>query len=322
MKNRKPNRMLAVILTVMLMFSVMAPFSAAMAATKKGTVFGGWLLLRQTPSYSGAVISSYPSGTVVSITGQSGAWYAVTAPDGLSGYMRSSYLKVSGGGSSLSEGTAYVISNNGLNVRMRTGPGTEYKVLAAYAPGTKCTILSVGATWCRISVGSYTGYMMSRFLTNSKPGPDPTPTPTPSGGTWYVTSSNGRAVNLREGPGTGYRSLGSYNVGTKVQMVNSGEIWSYICIGGVRYGYMMTQFLTRSMPDPVIPDHTGAYIYSRNGGTVNVRSGPGKEFEVLGAFAVGTELSVISRGSVWYYIHIGEYYGYVMKQYVREPFEY
>ena len=320
MKNGKPNRMLAAITVIVLMISVFALPGAAMAESKKGTVVGGWLLLRKSPSYSGAVISSYPTGTVVSITGQSGAWYAVTAPDGLSGYMRSSYLKVSGG-SGLSKGTGYVISNNGMNVRLRMGPGTSYKVLAAYAPGTKCNILSVGSTWCQISVGSYTGYMMSKFLTNTKPGPEPQP-PTPAGGTWYVTSTNGRPVNLREGPGTGYRSLGSYSVGTKVQMVNSGDLWSYICIGGVRYGYMMTQFLTRSMPDPVIPDHTGAYVWSSNGGTVNVRSGPGKEFDVLATFRIGTELSVISRGDGWYYVHIGEYYGYVMKQYVKEPVYY
>ena len=187
-----------------------------------------------------------------------------------------------------------------------------------FAPGTKCKILSVGANWCEISVGSYTGYMMSKFLTNTKPGPEPTP-PTPAGGTWYVTSSNGHAVNLREGPGTGYRSMGLYSVGTKVQMVSSGEVWSYICIGGVLYGYMMSQYLTRSMPDPVVPSHTGAYVYSKNGGNVNVRSGPGKEFEALATFAVGTELSVISRGSTWYYVHIGEYYGYIMKQFVKEP---
>ena len=86
------------------------PFAAF--ANQTGTVRGGWLILRGSPSFTGAIISSYPSGTVVTITGQSGSWYSVIAPDGLTGYMLGDYLQI-GGGSVPSGTTAYVTSANG-----------------------------------------------------------------------------------------------------------------------------------------------------------------------------------------------------------------
>ena len=129
-------------MTALVLICMMIPIGIA-AAEKTGTVFGGWLILRSTPSFSGAIKSSYPTGTKVTITGQNGSWYAVKAPDGLTGYMLGNYLRVSGS-STPSGSTAWVTSANGLNVRLRTGPGTGYSILASYAPGTKCTILSAG----------------------------------------------------------------------------------------------------------------------------------------------------------------------------------
>ena len=87
----------AVLLAAILVMTLLLPGTAAVAE-QKGVVKGGWLILRASPSFNGQIRSSYPSGTVVTITGQVGSWYAVTAPDGLNGYMFGDYLQVDGGG--------------------------------------------------------------------------------------------------------------------------------------------------------------------------------------------------------------------------------
>ena len=160
---------IALITVLVIVLTAVLPLTAALA-DQTGTVVGGWLILRGGPSFNSTIISSYPSGTVVTITGQTGSWYSVRTPDGLTGYMNSAYLKVSGGGGggSIPSGTtAYVTSTNGLNVRLRSGPGKGYSILAAYAPGTACTVLTAGQNWSRIQIGSTTGYMMTRFLTTN-----------------------------------------------------------------------------------------------------------------------------------------------------------
>lgn len=318
---KKRTHWAALITALVILLTASLPCTDALAE-KKGVVKGGWLILRAAPSFKGVIKSSYPSGTTVTITGQIGSWYAVTAPDGLTGYMLGDYLQVyDGGGIIPSETTAYVTSANGLNVRLRSGPGKGYSILASYAPGTKCTILSAGNNWCRIQIGSYTGYMMTRYLTNTPsvptPTPQPQPQPDPSGEYQvYVTSQNGKGVNLRSGPSKSFSSIGFYSVATPAVMITKGQTWSYIRVGN-RYGYMMTKFLTDTTPiTPVIPG--AAYVVSANGKSVNLRAGATTASSIIRSFKVGTPLTIITRGANWHFIQINGYYGYMMRQFIYD----
>ena len=309
------------------MLAICLLFGTALAE-QTGRVHGGWLLLRDAPSYSGAVRSSYPSGTVVTITGQAGSWYAVTAPDGLKGYMLGRYLTVSATAATETSDSsanmqAWVTSSNGNNVRLRTGPGKSYGVLASYAPGTECLILERGSTWSKIRIGSYTGYMMTRYLTtNGYSKPDKTesrttPAPGESESVWVI-SSNGLGVHLRAGAGKSYASIGFYPIGTYATMITPGDLWSYIRIGS-SYGYMMTRYLSN-----VAPEHSadsaaaGSFVTSPDGRNVNLRIGPGMQFEVIGTYPAGTQVVILSQGNAWDYIRIGSIYGYMMRRFIHE----
>ena len=291
----KRKQITAILAAMILMLTAILPICTARAEDQKGVVKGGWLILRGSPSFYGAILSSYPSGTTVTIKGKSGAWYSVVAPDGLTGYMLGDYLQVTSGGGGVPSGTtAYVTSTNGLNVRLRSGPGKGYSIIAAYAPGTKCTVLSAGNNWSRIQIGSLTGYMMTRFLTSAYVGPTPTPKPQPSpSGEYqvYVTSQNGKGVNLRSGPSKAFGSIGFYSVGTPAWMITKGTSWS-----------------------PV----NGAYVISGNGKSVNLRSAPSLGSSVIRSYKPGTRLTVITRGVDWCFILIDGRYGYMMRQYIYD----
>lgn len=309
------NMMKKCITAILALTLVLSLWTLAEAEERTGRVFGGWLILRASPSYTGQIRSSYPSGTVVTITGQSGAWYQVKAPDGLTGYMLGSYLKVDGG--SVPSGTkAYVVSQNGMNVRLRSGPGTGYSTIASYAPGTECTILDSGASWSRIRIGSYTGYMMSRYLSGQIV-PTPVPDPGKEIKAWVI-SRNGHGVNLRSGPGKGYASIGFYSVGTQAAILSAGPVWSYIRIG-TRHGYMMSEFLTTVAPVvPPVPIPGGAYVVSENGKGVNLRTGPGKQYGVIRVIPAGTPVTIITRGVEWHYVKAGDFFGYMMSRYIHQ----
>lgn len=279
-------------------------------AEKTGKVHGGWLILRSLPSYSGKQLASYPSGTVVIITGQSGSWYEVKTPDGLKGFMLGTYLYISG--DDLTEGgDAWVTSANGLNVRLRSGAGTKYGAIASYPPGTKCTVQKKMGDWCQVKIGSSKGYMMTKFLTATNPGGS-------GGGTVlydvYVTSANGKGVKLRSAAYKGNNVIGFYEVGTKGGMITKGSVWSYIQIDG-KTGYMMSEFLTTTVPGPVIPTGT-SIVFSYNGKSVNLRSGPGKQYQILRSYSPGTPLIILSAGSEWDFVNIGGKYGYMMNQFI------
>ena len=297
---------------IMLLLSVIP---VSVSAEQTGTVHGGWLQLRESPSFQGRVLASYPTGTIVTIVSQNGSWYSVKAPDGMQGYMLGRYLNVSGGGSGGTlppDSTGYVTSQNGLNVRMRSGPGTRYSVMASYAPGTACKILSAENGWYKLQIGSYTGFMMKKFITGTAPSDEGG---IPASTSVWVSSANGRSVNLRSGPGKNYASIGAYPVGTAGKVLQAGKTWTYVQFG-TRAGYMMTQFLTTKKPDYPIP--SGTYVISANGRNVNLRYGPGTRYNALAAFPPGTPLTILNRGGEWHYIQIQGYYGYMMSRFIHE----
>ena len=244
------KRLTAMLLTLTLVFSLMAVPAAQAATYATATVKGGWLRLRAEPSLWAETISAYYTGTNVTILGGSGQWYHVSTPDGKTGYMHSDYLTITGSitGGQLDENTpAYVTSGNGKSVRMRTGPSKSYSTIASYPVGTPVTILISGDDWCKVRINGRTGYMMTEFLTTTNTGSSGSAA---TGTTAYVTSANGLSVNMRSGPSKMYGAIASYAVGTKVSVLEWGKTWSKIRVNGVT-GYMMTEFLTTSAPSVV-----------------------------------------------------------------------
>lgn len=238
------KRFLSLVLAMLIAITMLIiPASAENYVT--AVVKGGWLRLRAEASASSETISAYFTGTQVTIIGTSGEWYYVLTPDGHYGFMNSNYLTVTGSssGSTTTESTAYIYAANGKPVRMRSGPSTDYGVVASYSVGTQVKVLISGADWSKIRVGTRTGYMMSKFLSVT----NITPSTPSSSYTAYVTASNGKPVRMRTGAGTNYSVISTYSVGTQVTVLEYGKTWCRIRVNGYT-GYMMTKFLTTTQP--------------------------------------------------------------------------
>ena len=211
--------------------------------------------LRSGPSVNYPIIASYAVGTKLTILSTGGTWSKVRVGT-RTGYMMNEFLKpstVSGtgntgsnSGSAAGSYSAYVVSQNGKTVVLRSGPSKQYDALASYKVGQKVTVKSYGSNWCQVSINGLDGYMMTQFLSTVKP---------ENGGstsyTAYVTSQNGKGVRMRAGAGKIYPTIATYAVGTQVTVLEYGDSWSKIRIG-VNTGYMMTEFLTTKAPDMVM----------------------------------------------------------------------
>ncbi|MBR3874322.1 MAG: SH3 domain-containing protein, partial [Clostridia bacterium] len=303
------KRLFAVLLIAVMLVS-MAP-AVSLADMDYATVVGGWLRLRAGASYDAETISSFYTGTQVEILGVDDDWYLVKTPDGRTGYMHSDYLKVDGGAPSTETGNAVVTSPNGGAVRMRQGPGTGYRVVAAYGVGTPVMVLQRGSYWSKVSINGLVGYMMTQYLSFGGGSYDP--------GTGSVVcyasiwSGNGYGVRLRTGPGTGYEKIGVYSVGTTVAVLQKGAVWDKIRVGS-RVGWMMNQFLryhngnevtnvTLNNYTPVVGDRLQAnvspswatvnYQWKRNGGAIYGANGSSY---VVTSADIGTQLSVTVTG--------------------------
>ena len=307
------KRLTAIILTLALLLSLCAIPAAQAESYATATVKGGWLRLRAEASSDSETISAYYTGTTVTILGGSGSWYYVLTPDGKTGYMYSGSLDITGSltGGQLDENTAgTVYASNGKPVRLRTGPSTQYSIVASYAVGTPLTVLSSGDDWCKVRINGRTGYMMTQYIRTDG---------TVAGGyTAYVVASNGKNCVLRSGPSKQYDILASYPVGTQVTVNTYGSTWSQITVNGLQ-GYMMTQYLSTTQPDTSTGSTTSsytAYVTSSNGLGVRLRSGASKLFPTIATYSVGTQVTVLEYGSTWSKVRVGTNTGYMMTEFL------
>ena len=122
-------------------------------------------------------------------------------------------------------------------LRLRAGASFEADTITSYYTDTVVEILGAASgNWYRVKTpDGRTGYMYGDYLKLGASGS--------STANAHVTSHNGYGVRMRKGPGTGYRVIRTYAVGTPVTILESGTYWSRISINGT-IGYMMSQFLS------------------------------------------------------------------------------
>ena len=123
----------------------------------------------------------------------------------------------------------------------------------------------------------------------------------------------GNAVNVRSGPGTNYASLGKVNKGDKLFSTDKSDNWYQVEYGGGT-GYIIEDYVTIG---------TGGFYTAVDSGTlavngidVNIRSGPGTEYQSIGQVSRGTTLTITGKSDNWYQVSYNGGTGYIIEDYV------
>lgn len=335
------NKMMRILLVLCLLMLV------TVSALAEGTIRyivsedGKTVNIRSGPGTKYHVVTRVKSGTQVEAEEANDGWCEVTY-QGKKGYVKADFVTSKApaatakpdepAGNSTVVGTlAYVTSPNGKSVNLRSGPGKTYDEVGEAQVGKDVTVLKKGSTWSRIRVDGRECYIMTRFLSTTKPSITPAPTENApqKAETAYVFSSNGAPVRVRKGAGTSYSVVGEVAYGTKVQVDGVKGKWSHISYE-TGSGYIMTSFLTNEKPAPyatatpkptATPSPTAslsekAYVVSANGKSVNVRESAKNGAKVVTSLDVGTQVTVTQRGTRWSHVTGSFGSGYMLNQYL------
>lgn len=132
---------------------------------------------------------------------------------------------------------------------------------------------------------------------SSAPAPTPTPAPDPSLTATVVAG----ALNMRLGPGTEHGVITAVSYGTTITLTgyrNAAATWVQVQLADGRQGWMNVSYLRTSYPianltvmdapPPAAGGPTGQTATVTNAAYLNVRSGPGVEYNVVSVIARGT----------------------------------
>ncbi len=153
-----------------------SPAPAGGTASGTGTINGNYVRMRSGPGTGYSILGTYNKGSVMTVTGTSGDWYAVTSGS-LKGYVYKQYLTMSSSGSGAatggSTGSFTVTTMNDTPavttaaVNMRSGPATTYTSQRVLAQGTAITLTGTSGSWYRISYNGSTGYVSGSYVSTN-----------------------------------------------------------------------------------------------------------------------------------------------------------
>lgn len=131
------------------------------------TITGNSVNFRKGPGTNYSVIRSFSKGTKVNYISKSGSWVKVSY-NGTNGYVHEKYVSINTPNidNNTSTSAKYV---TGDSVNFRKGPGTNYSVIRSLQKGTKVDFISTTGNWSKIKYNGTTGYMSSKYLSNTKP---------------------------------------------------------------------------------------------------------------------------------------------------------
>ncbi len=227
----------------------------------------------------------------------------------------------------------------GDDVNMRSGPGTNYDIIACLEKGATVTVNDCSNYyWYNVTYNGRTGFMSSSYLKIS-------PAPVAEQVTESATQNgyiNAMYVRFRSGPGTGYSVLGEYKSGTKLTITGSSGDWTQVNING-KDGYVYSSYISVEEPAAVaqpvqeqpqqaelpvqeqsVQQQPAYQVTAQNertgtisGNYVRFRTGPGTNYTIITSCNSGTPLTLKGKSGSWYQVVINGTEGFVYSDYVK-----
>ncbi len=123
----------------------------------------------------------------------------------------------------------------------------------------------------------------------------------------YATVQGGN-LNLRQKASTNAKVLGQYPTGTWVTVLENGQTWTKVKVDG-KTGYMKSKYLSPATKNTM-------YVRTNTGVGLNLRTAPSMSGDIITSFAPGTAVTVLKKGSGWYYVTVAGLKGYMGSKYL------
>ena len=227
--------------------------------------------------------------------------------------------------------TVIPIVNVGGDMNVRSGPGEEYDRIGGAFAGEEFAITGRNADgdWWQIDFEGQDGWIFAPFVTATDAdnvpivGSSMEGTPAPTTGTDTVARGGEKPIvtidgdmNIRQGPGTDYARIGGATDGEEFDITGKsadGEWWQ-IDFGG-EAGWVYAPFVTATnaenvptvaapsvqtpvaAPGPSEAGQAAGDAVATVGEDLNVRSGPGTEYDRIGGATAGEEYTITGKSA-------------------------
>ncbi|PEW86967.1 peptidase M24 [Bacillus cereus] len=287
------------------------------------------LRVRTAPNTSSSVSGRVYEGQTLNVIGEENGWVKINH-NGQVGYVSGEFVSgVSSNAGSSNNNTNNTVKpasgNYTVNVsslRVRTGPSTSHTTIGSVKKGQVVQVVGEVQDWFKINYAGQTAYLSKDYVTKGGSNENTTQgnnqeqnnnVTVQTGGTYVV---NATSLRVRTGPATYHSVIGGVLNGTKLNVVGSEGSWFKVNYQG-KTGYVSSEFVkfvkggTTTPEQPEQPNQGAIGDYYINASALNVRSGEGTNYRIIGALPQGQKVQVISENSGWSKINYNGQTGYI-----------
>lgn len=119
----------------------------------------------------------------------------------------------------------------------------------------------------------------------------------------------GGALNLRETASLQAKVLGQFPTGTMVEIIESGDEWHKVEVGG-KSGYMMAKYLNTGAKEAT------ATIRTNTGAGLNFREEPSTKGHIIASYKPGTRVTVLQKSGEWSRVRVENMEGFMATRFL------
>ena len=129
---------------------------------------------------------------------------------------------------------------------------------------------------------------------------------------------SGGSLNLRKGPGTEYRSLGTVHDGDHIDVLRYGDVWSKVETDDGKVGYIKNLYIEDGDTNYASgTDYFDSHYTAYTNASVNFRAGASTSTASMGTLRKGTKVTVLGENGRFYLVkNSAGTQGFVSKTYI------
>lgn len=190
------------------------------------------------------------------------------------------------------------------SVNLRAGMSTKSEWLGSYKRGTWLRITGESSGWYKVKTpDGKTGYMSKDYIYISAA----------AKGIIGIVDVK-ESLNLRATASSNGRVIGAYPDGVPCILLSESGDWYHVSVDG-KAGYFNADYIDKEYMT-YSPDV--ATVVSKNGGAVNLRKGPGKDYGVVKSVKNGSYVMIIQQGNDWWKVSVNGSVGFMDATFLKD----
>ena len=255
------------------------------------------LNIRKTPSITGTVVGSLTSGATVTLLGENGNFYKIS-----NGYVSKDYIKIVTSEDDLYDSPKTGVIYNTASVYVRKGPSTDTDIVTTLLKGAEVKVLGENGDFYKVENG-YISKTRVKITETSKD-------------TLYNEAKTGvivntSTVNVRKGPSTDTDIVTTLKKGAEVKVLGENGSFYKVSNGYISKTWIQFQSTSETSKDTLYDEAKTGVI--ANTTTVNVRTGPSTDTDIVTTLKKGAEVKVLGENGSFYKVSNG----YISKTWIK-----